>query len=158
MSRGDIPTPRVIAASVALGIVDSRQVPLWAAYWLVDGYDGEALRVLAGFSGNDAGEVHDILPDALAECGVQIFDSVSAAAEVRFTDLARMYDEGRAGAVWVISKVEEILDIFDNEPDVVDLPLGALYGLSCEWETGWGRTEQQLVVEVEQACAAQLAG
>jgi hypothetical protein len=81
---GEIPTPELVAAWVALDTVPSERIPHWAAHWLVQGHDGETLRKLAGLSGTDPHEVHDILPEALAHCTAAIPDSEAAAAQVAF--------------------------------------------------------------------------
>jgi hypothetical protein len=123
----------------------------------VGGYDGQALRALAGFNGTDPYEVRDTLPDALADCHTPIPDSDSAAAQATFTKLARMHADGAASEKWIIDKVDEILARTEYANSVINLPLGQLYGLDDEWGQGWGRTTQQLKAEVQRACAAQLA-
>ena len=153
----EIPPPRLVAAWARLGTVPTERVPLWAAHWLVDGYDGEALRSLAGFGRTESHEVHDTLPDALADCGTPVPDSVSAAAQVTFTNLARIHAAGTVGERWIADKVDEIVAAANYATSVMNLPLGQLYALSEEWENGWGRTEQQLKTEVRDACTAQLA-
>ncbi|MFD1047038.1 hypothetical protein ACFQ1S_16535 [Kibdelosporangium lantanae] len=157
LTSGEIPSPELVAAWVTLGMVPTERIPLWAAHWLVDGYDGQAVRALAGFSGTDPYEVHDTLPDALADCRTPIPDSDSAAAQTAFTKLARMHADGAAGEKWIIDKVDEILARTGYASSVISLPLGQLYGLDEEWGEGWGRTTQQLTAEVQRACAAQLA-
>lgn len=157
VSSGEIPSPQLVAAWVTLGMMPTERVPLWAAHWLVNGYDGHALRTLASFSGTDPYEVHDTLPDALADCATPIPDSDSAAAQVAFTKLARMHADGIAGERWIVDKVDEILARSGYANSVIGLPLGQLYGLSDEWGAGWGRTAHQLRATVQQACTAQLA-
>lgn len=157
VASGEIPSPPLVAAWATLGMVPTERVPLWAAHWLVDGHDGPALRRLAGFSGTDPHEVHDTLPDALTECGTQIPDSDTAAAQVAFTKLAHMQATGIAGERWILDKIDEILARSGYAASVISLPLGQLYRMSDEWADGWGRTEQQLKAEVHHACAAQLA-
>ncbi|HEU0101278.1 MAG TPA: hypothetical protein VFR07_03080 [Mycobacteriales bacterium] len=63
------PSPELVAAWAALGILRFERVPLWAACWLADGLDGEALGELAGLSGADVQAVRELLPRALAELG-----------------------------------------------------------------------------------------
>ncbi|GAB3899058.1 hypothetical protein GCM10029964_084440 [Kibdelosporangium lantanae] len=133
LTSGEIPSPELVAAWVTLGMVPTERIPLWAAHWLVDGYDGQAVRALAGFSGTDPYEVHDTLPDALADCRTPIPDSDSAAAQTAFTKLARMHADGAAGEKWIIDKVDEILARTGYASSVISLPLGQLYGLDEEW-------------------------
>jgi hypothetical protein len=153
----EIPTPELVAAWVALSTVPSERIPLWAAHWLVQGCDGDALRALAGISGTDPHDVHDLLPAALADCGAAIPDSVAAAAQVAFTKLARMQADRRATERWVLDKVCEIVSRSDYADSVIALPLGRIFGLEDEWDAGWGRTADQLVHEIQNACRAQLA-
>ncbi|MEV4600164.1 hypothetical protein AB0K15_22525 [Amycolatopsis sp. NPDC049253] len=156
-SSGWLPTPELAAAWVTLGTVPSERIPLWAAHWLVRGYDGEALRALAGLSGADPYEVHDLLPAALADCRAVIPDSEAAAAQVVFVRLARMHADGRATERWVLDKVCEIVSRSGYSDSVIELPLGQVFGLDDEWDAGWGRPEDQLVPEIQAACSAQLA-
>jgi hypothetical protein len=150
-----VPTPGLVADLAAMGALSVERVPLWAAQWLVEGHDGDDLRALAGLSGRDPREVHDLLPGALADCGVGVQEG-SATSRV-FTYVARMQLDGRAGERWVVDKVEEILGVGNWDNDLLDLPLGRLYHFACEWDGGWGRTEEELKAEVRRACAEQIA-
>ncbi|MEV0063875.1 hypothetical protein [Nocardia sp. NPDC050718] len=154
---GEIPAPGLVAAWVALGTVPSERIPLWAAYWLVDGHDGESLRDLAGLGGTEHHEILDILPAALADCATTVPDSATAAAQVAFTDLARMLAADRATEFWVLDKVYEIVHRSDYDASILNLPLGWIYELADEWEAGWGRPRDQLEREIQEACRAQLA-
>lgn len=156
LASDEVPSPELVAAWVTLGMVPPERVPLWAAHWLVRGHDGPALRTLAGFSGTDPHEVHDTLPDALAECRARIPDSDIAAAGFTFTTIARLHADGVVGEKWVLDKVDEILARTGYLSDVNALPLGRLYELVDEWGEGWGRTIPQLEAEVRRACAVQL--
>ena len=62
--------PPVVAAWFVLDRVALERVPWWAAEWLVQGYDGPNLRVLAGEHGDDIYKIRDLLPVALAEMQV----------------------------------------------------------------------------------------
>jgi hypothetical protein len=61
------PSPVTAAALFVLGAIRIERVPWWAAQWLADGHDGEALRELAGLDGRDPHAVTDLIPSALAE-------------------------------------------------------------------------------------------
>ncbi len=37
---GGVPSPQIVAAWEQLGLLPTEKVPLWAAHWLVAGYDG----------------------------------------------------------------------------------------------------------------------
>jgi hypothetical protein len=133
-------------------------LPLWAAYWLADGYDGDDLVMLAGFSArDDPRDIRGMLAGALADCGITIPDSDTAAAQVAFTSLARMHAQGQAAERWVLDKVSEIVARSGYAAAVTSLPLGRVFSLDDEWGAGWGRTEQELGAEIRRACAAQLA-
>ena len=99
----------------------------------------------------------DILPDALADCGITIPGSGSAAAQVAFTHLARMHAGGQASERWILGKALRNRVRTAHADGVLDLPLGGIAGLDDEWGTGWGRTEEELKAEIRKACAAQLA-
>jgi hypothetical protein len=105
---GGVPSPEIVASWAQLGLLPTEKVPLWAAYWLVAGYDGEHLVHLAGLHGDDPHDVRDALPAALLDCGVAMPESDLAAATVVFTHLARMHVDGLAGPQWVGQKTEEV--------------------------------------------------
>lgn len=153
---GGVPSPDIVAAWAQLGMLPTEKVPLWAAHWLVAGYDGEHVVALAGLHGDDPNDVRDVLPDALLDCGVTIPNSVAAAASVSFTHLARMHVDGQAGAFWIAQKVDDVVTGARYAHEVFDLPLGRLYGISDEWGAGWGRTERELTDVVKRACEDQL--
>jgi hypothetical protein len=62
--------PRAWMTMPASPALPTERVPLWAACWLVDDYDGQKLAELAGLHGDDPHDVRNLLPDALIECGV----------------------------------------------------------------------------------------
>jgi len=150
------PPPDALAARFVLGIAPTENVPWWAAQWLADGFDGPALRELAGLNGRDSHEVNDLLPDALAEMGVAMPSSAVAAAGEAFRQMAEMCLSGQAGERWVAQQVEDIVARSDYRSDVLDLPLGRLYGVEDEWEGGWGATVEELTKTVRARCAEQL--
>jgi hypothetical protein len=129
---------------------------MWAAHWMVAGYDGEHLVYLAGLHGDDPHEVRDALPDALLDCGIAMPMSEVAAVKLVFTDFARMYIDGAADAPWICRQVEYAVIDSDFSDSVMALPLGRLYGLDDEWKGGWGRSTEQLAQTVREACEEQL--
>jgi hypothetical protein len=141
---------------LTLGVLPTERIPLWAAHWLANGHDGAALVHLAGLHGDDPHEVRDLLPAALAECGVTTPASATAAAMEAFTRLAQLHAQGKAGERWIAIKVDEILARCQYANTVIARPLGQLYDLNDEWGTGWGRPETQLREEVREACQEQL--
>lgn len=149
------PLPNTLAARLVLGIAPTEDVPWWAAQWLADGYDGPALRELAGLNDRDPREINDLLPAALAEMGVRMPSSAAAAANEAFRQIAEMCLSGQAGERWVAQQVEDIVARTDYRSDVIDLPLGRLYGVEDEWEGGWGATVEELKKTVRARCAEQ---
>jgi len=150
------PSPALVAAWAKLGMLPTERVPLWAAYWIAAGYDGESLIGLAGLHGDDPWDVRDALPDALADCGVTIPDSDVAAAAVGFMHLAQLFADGLAAPYWIAQKADEILARSEYADEVLALPLGQLFEVACEWNGGWGRSREQLAAEIRRACDEQL--
>jgi hypothetical protein len=153
---GEVPSPTLVAAWLRLDMLPTERIPRWAAYWLVDGYDGAALVELAGLHGDDPREVRDLLPAALADCGVAVPTADVAAALKAFTNLAHLCIDGKAGERWIVDKVSQILARSGYATSVIALPLGQLYGLDDEWGAGWGRTDAQLRAITRQACLDQV--
>ncbi len=48
----------------------------------------------------------------------------------------------RAGELWVTQQVEDIIERADYDNEVIDLPLGQLYGTEDAWQGGWGATDR----------------
>ena len=151
-----VPSPRAVAVWFVLEMLATERMPWWAAQWLADGYDGDALRELAGLNGKDPRAVRDLLPAALSEMGVELPPTLAAATFEAFRDLAEMLVSRRTDAQWVVKRVEQIVVQAQYDDEVLDMPLGHLYGLDDEWEGGWGRTEAELMAEVEARCLQQL--
>ncbi|MDQ2813088.1 MAG: hypothetical protein M3Z75_14740 [Actinomycetota bacterium] len=152
-----VPSPLLVAAWERLGVLRPESVPMWAAYWIAAGYDGENLIYLAGLHGDDPREVHDSLPGALQDCTVPWPESDVAAAIVAFRNLAQMHLAGQAGPLWVAQKAEEVVFRSGYSKDVMALPLGQVQGTRDAWETGWGGTKAELAATVRKACEEQLA-
>jgi hypothetical protein len=157
----EIPSPQLVAAWLTLDAVPTERIPLWAAHWIAAGYDGQVLDELAGLHGDDPHEIRDLLPAALAECGISTpsepsLEGERAAAMVAFTAIARLQASGRARERWVVDKVVQIAESFLFDRAITSLPLGQLFSLDDEWGAGWGRTDEELRAAVRQACAQQL--
>ena len=164
LSSEPTPSPRLVAAWLLVGHLPTEQVPLWAAHWLADGLDGEALRALAGLHGDDPHDVRDLLPAALAEVGVVLPETGNATATVAFREasievlyrwVAETFLAGRAGPRWVVDKVYEV--VANNNYDDASMagPMGALWLIDDEWDMGWGRGSKALVRDITAACEAQ---
>ena len=154
----EVPSPELVAAWEQLGLVPAEKVPLWAAYWIAAGFDGESLVLLAGLHGDDPHDVHDLLPAALEDCGIHLPDSDTAAAGVAFDHVARLFRDGLAAPYWVLQRVNEISARSGYQRSVLALPLGSLYSLDDEWGAGWGRTTEELTAVIRDACNDQLHG
>jgi hypothetical protein len=156
LARDEVPSPETVASWARLGLLPTEKVPLWAAYWLVAGYDGEHVVHLAGLHGDDPHDMRDVLPAALLDCGVELPDSDLAAATLLFGHLAQMHCDGLAGPQWVGQKVEEVLIGSGYAEEIIAMPLGRLYYIADEWNAGWGRSNEELARIVADASEDQL--
>ncbi|SEL98284.1 hypothetical protein [Streptacidiphilus jiangxiensis] len=150
------PAPYVVAAHFVLGRVSAR-TPWWAAQWLAAGHDGEALREMAGLNGRDTRALHDLVPAVLAEMGVGALPEPLAAVTTVFQHMAAECLAGRLDERAVVQQAEEIVISQDYASEILDLPLGRLYGLDDEWQGGWGASVEDLRATVRGHCADQLA-
>ena len=137
-------------------MVANEDAPMWAAHWLAAGYDGPALRTLAGLGRTEVREVQDVLPEALEDCGVALPADDVAAAEVLFTDLARSHLAGEIDWLGLATTVYDVYLSSRFDPGVLDLPLARVTYLDEEWGHGCGRPAEELAAEVRAACLEQL--
>jgi hypothetical protein len=158
----EVPSPQIVATWTQLGLVRTELIPLWAAHWLVAGYDGEHLVYLAGLHGDDPWDVRDALPDALRECGVKT-PSNEAAATVVLIDLARKYLDGQAvpRSPWswsrrrrVAETVEEVLSTSGYSGSDLDMPQGGPDWCDETWSRVWGEAAsvERLTALIREAC------
>jgi hypothetical protein len=158
-----VPSPQIVAAWTQLGLVRTEMIPLWAAHWLVAGYDGEHLVYLAGLHGDDRWDVRDALPDALRECGAEI-PSDEVAATVVLVDLARTYLDGQAvpRSPWswysrrrIAETVEEVLSTSGHPASVLTTPLDCP---ECDEDGLWAghATAERLKARLLEACEEHL--
>lgn len=157
MLDGATPTPELVAAWLALDDLRAESVPMWAANWLVQGYDGAALAELAGLSGRDTREVRDLLPAALAEAGVRPPSSKYAAVKVAFDHIANLHLSGRVRWAWVVNQVVDVVYLSGHASEPFEQPLGQLYGIDDEAGEPWSRPDDELAQVVRQACLDQTA-
>ncbi len=155
-TSAEVPSPRLVAAQMRLGILAAESVPLWAAHWLVQGLDGEAVVELAGLSGRDTREVADVLPAALEAVGIPPMTSLQAEVKVAFDHIAALHIQGLAGWRWVMDTVRETISQGGYESAFFDEPLSAVYGLDDELGAAWGRAEPELARDVLRACKQQV--
>ncbi|MFI0446652.1 hypothetical protein [Actinomadura sp. 6N118] len=151
-----IPPPRLVAAWLKIDDLVAERVPLWAAHWIADGLDGEALRTLAGMDGSDTREVRDILPAALIDARSPVPDDLHIAVNDVYDDLASRYLAGETDTGWLITEVEQLMVSSHWDDAFHDPPLGSLYRLYDEWVDGWGRPRDELAALVRQACMEQV--
>jgi hypothetical protein len=154
---GQIPPPDLVAAWYLIDDLATEQVPFWAAHWLADGMDGDALRALAGMDGSDPPAVREKLADALADTHAPIPHDIREAVTAVYGDLARLHLDGRISARWLIAKIEQLIVSADYVGDYLDQPLGATYGFDDEWSGGWGRSQDELAALFREACIEQAA-
>jgi hypothetical protein len=155
---GETPTPALVAAWLALDTLRAESVPMWAANWLVQGYDGESLAELAGLSGRDTREVRDLLPAALADAGFAPLSSRQAALKVAYDHIASLHLSGRVRWAWVVNQVVELVIGIGHVSEAFEQPLGELWGIDDELGDPWSRTEEELAGIVRQACIEQMRG
>lgn len=79
-----------------------------------------------------------MLPDALAEMGVEVPDA-PAATRVVFEGLAARCLSGRLPEREVAQAVWRVYVDRDYAPEVWDEPLGVVGAMDDEWDAGWGR-------------------
>jgi hypothetical protein len=150
------PTPALVAAWLALDILRAESVPMWAANWLVQGYDGTSLAELAGLSGRDPREVRDLLPAALTDAGVDPLSSTQAALKVAYDHIATMHLTGRVRWTWVVNQVVGLVIGNGYAAEALEPPLGQLWGIDDEPGEPWSRTDDELAGVVRQACIEQV--
>lgn len=153
---GETPTPVLVAAWLALGSLRAESVPLWAANWLVQGYDGALLAELAGLSGRDTREVRDLLPAALADAGVDSLSARQAALKVAYDHIANMHLTGRVRWAWVVNQVVELVIANGYADEAFEQPLGEMWRIDDEPGEPWSRTDDELAEIVRRACIEQL--
>jgi len=128
---------------------------MWAAWWLVEGYDGDGLRFLAGLPGDDPRDIRDALPAALADVGVEV-PSIADACKFVFDDAAANLLAGITSEEAAVALVERVVIATSMDAAVWEQPLARIYGLDDEWGEGWGRPIPELRRAVHEACARQL--
>ena len=154
--KNGVPSPEAVAIWTHLGQMRPEKIPLWAAHWLVAGYDGQHLVHLAGLHGDDPREVRDALPAALRDCGADLPESDEAAATIMYAQLARMFLDGALGAQAVGHIASSVLSWTGYPNSIRALPLGRLLYIDDEWGSNWGRTYEELAEVVREACGEQL--
>ncbi|MFI0354242.1 hypothetical protein [Actinomadura sp. 9N407] len=156
-SAGDqIPPPGLVAAWYKIGDVATERAPFWAAHWIADGLDGDALAILAGMDGSDPHEVRDVMAAALADTRTAIPHEISDAVTIVYRDLARLHLADEISARELIFKIAELIETGHHAGDYLDQPLGVANGLDYEWTCDHCRTPEELATVVHDACLAQI--
>ena len=153
----DVPPPDLAAALFVLGQAPIERVPWWAAAWIADGFDSEALRELAGLGDRDVRAIRDLFPVALGQLSVPLPSTAMASAVIVFDDLARRYLSGAAGPQWVAQRVGDVVCRSNDSPEVLALPLGRLYSvLDDAWRLDQIVPPAHLAPMVDAACTEQI--
>ncbi|GAA1154504.1 hypothetical protein GCM10009630_60790 [Kribbella jejuensis] len=150
------PPPALVAAWLTLDNLHLEAVPMWAANWIVQGYDGPSLAELAGLNGQDTREVRDLLPDALADTGIAALPSGQAALKIAYDDIATAYLAGRAQWTWAANEVARLVIATNYAEENFDHPLSVLWYIDEEIGQPWARTDDELAADVRRLCIDQL--
>ena len=82
--------------------------------------------------------------------------SRQAALKVAYDHVANMHLSGRAHWTWAVNQVVELVIGNGYASEVVEQPLGALWGIDDQLGEPWSRTEDELAGIVRQACIEQV--
>jgi hypothetical protein len=110
---------------------------------------GEGVVALACLDASDSRAIHDAIPDALRDAGVDPLTEIAAAARLAFAHIAQMQLDGKGNWRWVLSSVHGTFEQNDWAIELYDEPLGSLFGLDDEVSGGWGRSEADIAVVVQ---------
>ncbi|WP_415645467.1 hypothetical protein [Stackebrandtia soli] len=151
----ETPSPYRAAVLVSLGMVNINRAGWWAADWLVEGHDGDALRTLAGCDDTDTRELNDLLPEALADTGHPLPDVRTALAQVLRWTAEEVLAETRTE----LDACRLMTDLFfEYRSDLEGQPMAELAYFDSEWEfLESSRCEVELRSVVREACRRQLA-
>ena len=100
--------PTLTAALLTLGLVDTRDLPLLAAYWLAAEHDGPSLVEMAALTRNDVREISDSWPMVLAEVCPNFDSTLARRRAAQY--LADEHLQGRLG-------LRQLLGILWPAPD-----------------------------------------
>jgi hypothetical protein len=90
---------------VGVGQCPSERLPWWAAHWLTQGWNGDALRTSTELNGSDLPAVGgDLMSEVFTELSVTVPSSAVVAANMAFGHLVRMCLEGQTKENWVVQK------------------------------------------------------
>jgi hypothetical protein len=136
------------ASAVWCGLILPESLPSIATQLLVEGADGVALRELAGLdlAPFDPRDAYDLLGEILEQAHVSVdglLDRARRALALVAAALVRGNLESR-GAL-------RLIDLIVVATGYADTPAMALYGLSDEWDGGWGRTRDEINQDLEAA-------
>jgi hypothetical protein len=148
-------SPQLVAAEYALGNVDIKRVPWYAADWLAAGHDGSALRELAGLDRTEPQLIRELLPIALDEISVPV-PTRADAAQAWLARLARRLLDGDIDERTAAAETSAVLSWNFDLDEVWCTPMAALHVLADEWDQGWGRGNDVLAVTVRQLCTDQV--
>lgn len=137
------PSPSVLAAWLVLGCVPWKHVPMYAAHWVVAGYDSPSLRTLAGEPTHDEAALGRLLHDTLAELAVVQPETVVDAAKVAGVD-AGLFDDFVVASVQDADFAKALISLHAalliDDYELAQLAVNELWGLDAaamppRWDT-----------------------
>ncbi len=141
-------TPHAVAVEYALGLLDARDLPWYAADWLADGYHGPNLIRLACLDDSDPQANADLLAAVLGEVDEPV-PAIAVAADEWLDGVARRLDNGEIDERTVCRLVDAFLSDYIDEPDVWHSPFVDLGGMA-------DYAYDAMLVEVRVLCGAHL--
>jgi hypothetical protein len=141
-----MPTPEEADALFQLGMFRSDELPIVAAYLLID-LDTPALRRVAGLDKSDGWLIDQVWPEAIGDLGI------AQVSRERAWDLAMTYQIAvwRAGEKSTAQLIRQVVRWYiDSDYPRWAPEAGRLYGLEDELDGGWGRNRDDVLAEASE--------
>jgi hypothetical protein len=144
-------TPREAAVLLPLGEIVTSELPDLAAAWLVQGFDTPALRELAGTPRDDPWVIDQLWRDTREQLGLNVPPSPGDEIVVRARYEVALW---RAGCRDAGAAMYRLLRLVEWLPPSSLPELVQLVHVEDEWEGRWGRSNDELMAEIEAALGA----
>ncbi len=108
-------------------------------------------------SARDTDEIRALLPVVAGEMRCAVPETVTEAAQVIFDALASEWSANAISDSDVAAYADRVVFLSWESPSVLEMPLGAIYGVADFLHADWGPPKSELMAKVRQACADQLA-